>query len=46
MINQYKVAEVIELGRVQDVVLGEKRYGDIDSATLEYCTRINPDTDY
>jgi len=44
MINHYKVAEVI--GRVQDVVLGEKRYGDIDSATLEYCTRINPDTDY
>ena len=45
MTNYYEVAEIIELGRAQDVVLGEKYWGDLDSITFEFCIHYNPVTD-
>ena len=44
MINNYEVAEIVELGRAQDVVLGEKYPVDMDSKTLEF-NHYNPVTD-
>ena len=46
MSNEYDVADVIELGKAQDIVLGDKIIdGGIDSQTLEFGTRFIPDTD-
>jgi hypothetical protein len=46
MLNEYKMAEVVELGRAQDIVLGEKAsYGYLDSVTFEFGTRYKPATD-
>lgn len=46
MTNDYEVAAVIELGKAQDVVLGEKREENVvDSQTLELGTRYIPATD-
>ena len=45
MTNEYEVAAVIELGKAQDVVLGEKQELDVvDSQTLEFGTRYIPAT--
>lgn len=45
MTNEYEVAAVIELGKAQDVVLGEKEDLDVvDSQTLEFGTRYIPAT--
>jgi hypothetical protein len=45
MTNEYEVAAVIELGKAQDIVLGEKvESGSIDSLTLEFGTRYIPAT--
>ena len=45
MNNEYEVAAVIELGKAQDIVLGEKLVdGAIDSVTLEFGTRFIPST--
>lgn len=45
MINDYEVAEIIEVGRAQDVVLGEKREeAVVDSQTLEFGMRFIPAT--
>ena len=39
MTNEYEVATVIELGKAQDVVLGEKIVAQqVDSQTLEFGT--------
>jgi hypothetical protein len=43
MTNEYEVATVIELGKAQDVVLGQKILDDeLDSQTLEWGTRYIP----
>ena len=40
MTNEYEVATVIELGKAQDVVLGEKIVEQtVDSQTLEFGTQ-------
>ena len=45
MTNEYEVAAVIELGKAQDVVLGEKQEQlVVDSQTLEFGTRYIPAT--
>jgi hypothetical protein len=45
MNNNYEVAEVIELGNAQDVVLGEKELAEVmDSQTIEFGTRFIPAT--
>jgi hypothetical protein len=45
MNNEYEVAAVIELGKAQDVVLGEKEELEVvDSQTLEFGTRFIPAT--
>lgn len=45
MINDYNSAEVIELGKAHDIVLGEKPIcGCIDTLTLEFGNRFNPET--
>jgi len=45
MNNNYEVAEVVELGNAQDVVLGEKELAEVmDSQTLEFGTRYIPAT--
>ncbi len=45
MTNEYEVAAVIELGKAQDIVLGEKvEDSAIDSVTLEFGTRYIPAT--
>ena len=45
MTNEYEVAVVIELGKAQDVVLGEKEKLDVvDSQTLEFGMRFIPAT--
>lgn len=45
MTNEYEVAAVIELGKAQDIVLGEKVVDNaIDSLTLESGTRFIPAT--
>lgn len=42
MTNEYEVAAVIELGKAQDVVLGEKvRRNTLDSVTAEPGTDID-----
>jgi hypothetical protein len=45
MINEYTVAEIIELGRAHDIVLGEKIIDSMDSLTLEFDSRFVPATD-
>jgi hypothetical protein len=46
MTNEYEVAAVIELGKAQDVVLGQKREENVvDSQTLELGSRYIPATD-
>jgi len=45
MTNEYEVANVIELGKAEDVVLGEKELVEVvDSQTLEFGTRYIPAT--
>jgi len=45
MTNEYEVAAVIEVGKAQDIVLGEKVVdGAIDSVTLEFGSRFIPAT--
>jgi len=45
MTNEYEVAAVIELGKAQDIVLGEKVVDmAIDSVTLEPGERFIPAT--
>ena len=45
MTNEYEVAAVIELGKAQDVVLGQKSARNaIDSLTLEQGTFYNEET--
>jgi hypothetical protein len=45
MTNEYEVAAVIELGKAQDVVLGEKvKRNALDSVTSEPGTDIDPVT--
>lgn len=45
MTNEYEIATVIELGRAEDVVLGEKEILEVvDSQTLEFGTRYIPAT--
>jgi hypothetical protein len=45
MNNEYEVANVIELGRAEDVVLGRKRVENaIDSVTLEPGTFVDEET--
>ena len=45
MTNEYEVAAVIELGKAQDVVLGEKvQRNTLDSVTTEPGTDIHPIT--
>ena len=40
MTNEYEVADVIELGKAQDVVLGEKETAQVvDSLTTEFGMR-------
>ena len=39
--TNYEVAEIIELGRAQDIVLGDKIVDDwIDSVTFEMAQRV------
>ncbi len=46
MTNEYEVAAVIELGKAEDIVLGEKRNEDIlDSLTFEFGQRFIPATE-
>ena len=41
MTNNYEVAEIIELGRAQDIVLGDKIVDDyMDSVTFELGQRV------
>ena len=45
MTNEYEVAAVIELGKAQDVVLGQKSARNaIDSLTLEQGSFYNEET--
>ena len=45
MNNEYEVAAIVELGKAQDVVLGEKQELEVvDSQTLEFGTRYIPAT--
>jgi len=45
MTNEYEVANVIELGNAEEVVLGEKELVEVvDSQTLEFGTRYIPAT--
>jgi hypothetical protein len=45
MTNEYEVAAVVELGKAQDVVLGEKEELEVtDSQTLEFGQRYIPAT--
>ena len=46
MTNEYEVAAVIELGKAQDVVLGEKEPAQmVDSLTSEFGMRFIVKTD-
>jgi hypothetical protein len=46
MTNEYEVAAVIELGKAEDVVLGQKKEENVlDSQTLEHGMRYIPATD-
>jgi hypothetical protein len=45
MNNEYEVAAIVEVGKAQDVVLGEKQELEVvDSQTLEFGTRYIPAT--
>ena len=45
MTNNYEVADILELGKAQDIVLGEKEIAqEMDSQTLEFGTRVDPAT--
>jgi len=40
--NNYQVAEIVELGKAQDIVLGEKELAqEMDSQTLEFGSRVD-----
>lgn len=46
MTNEYEVAAVIELGKAEDIVLGEKRDEEVpDSLTSEFGQRYIPATE-
>jgi hypothetical protein len=46
MTNEYEVAAVVELGKAEDVVLGEKKLQNVfDSLTGEFGTRYIVATD-
>ncbi|HXR99255.1 MAG TPA: hypothetical protein VN724_01755 [Pyrinomonadaceae bacterium] len=46
MTNEYEVAAVIELGKAEDIVLGEKRDEQVlDGLTFEFGTRFIPATE-
>ena len=46
MTNEYEVAAVIELGKAEDIVLGEKVAEEvIDSLTSEFGMRFKPSTE-
>ncbi|HEY0763516.1 MAG TPA: hypothetical protein VGD61_14185 [Pyrinomonadaceae bacterium] len=45
MINEYEVAAVIELGKAEDIVLGEKRDEEVvDSLTSDWGMKFIPST--
>jgi hypothetical protein len=46
MTNEYEVPAVIELGKAEDIVLGEKRVEEVvDSLTSDWGTRFIPSTE-
>ncbi len=46
MTNEYEVPVVIELGKAEDIVLGEKRVEDVvDSLTFDWGMRFIPSTE-
>lgn len=46
MKNQYKTPEVLEVDKAQNVILGAKELGPVDSiTTLEGTRVVDPDTD-
>ena len=46
MTNEYEVANVIELGKAEDIVLGEKKIAQVvDSLTSQFGSRYNPETE-
>jgi hypothetical protein len=41
MINHYELADVLELGTAQDLILGNKEIAaEVDSITLQFGTRV------